>query len=211
MLRMSEIMNAKFEIAIPEGLWIAALSLRYPAVTFEILSILPTADMVGNALIKIVGPDLDGIIAKIKSHPSFIELHLLSETPNSLIVNVKTRDPLLLVSLIKSEVILKMPVVVQNGVAVWDVLAPHEKIRTLNELLLQKGVQINLKSIRQYKEKPQFTARQTEVLDYAVKLGYYEIPRKITLTELADRIGVAKSTLSGILRRIDKKLIQVET
>jgi len=207
---MSDIVKAEFQIRLPEGLWIAALSKKYPETTFEILSILPTVEMIGNALFKISGPDVEQILIEIKLHPSSTELYLISDLANSKIINVKTKDPWLLISLIKSEVILKMPVIIKNGIANWEILAPQEKISTLNKLFAEKGIDFKLKSIGKYREEPQLTARQSEVLDLALKQGYYEIPRKITLTQLADKLAVAKSTLSGILRRIDKKLVQTE-
>ena len=205
---MSEVMTAKFAIQMPTKLWIAALSKKYPEITFEILSILPTEKMIGNALVKITGDNAEKILQEITDHPSSLELHLISDLEKSKIFNVKTNDPWLLISLIKSEVILKMPVLVKNGIASWEILAPHEKISKFNDLLKEKNIKFQLKSIGKYKEEPQLTVRQTEVLDQAVKMGYYEIPRKITLTALAKKLNIAKSTLSGILRRIDKKLIQ---
>ncbi|MFX1297983.1 MAG: helix-turn-helix domain-containing protein [Promethearchaeota archaeon] len=205
---MSEIMKAKFDILMPEQLWIASLSKKYPEVTFEILSILPTEELVGNALIKISGSNLVQILKEIREHPSSLEVYLISDSVKTKIINVKTNDPWLLISLIKSEIILKMPVIVQNGIAQWEVLAPHEKINKFTILLEEKKIKFELKSIGKHKEETIFTLRQSEVLDQALKLGYYEIPRKITLTELASTLNIAKSTLSGILRRIDKKLVQ---
>ncbi len=207
---MSDVMKAKFNIYLPEELWITILSKKYPKVIFEILSIMPTEEMKGNALFKISGRELGKILSEIKTHPTSLEVYLISDTPQSKIINVKTKDPWLLLSLVKSEVILKMPVNVQTGIAEWEILAPQEKIRRFNELLEKNGLQFELKSIQKYTENTTLTERQSEVLDLAVKLGYYEIPRKITLTALAKQLKIAKSTLSGILRRIDKKLIESE-
>ncbi|MHA1265990.1 MAG: helix-turn-helix domain-containing protein [Candidatus Helarchaeota archaeon] len=208
---MTQVMIAKFEITLPQELWVAVLSKKYPDITIEIMAMLPTADMVGNALFKLKGQNLEKIVNEIRAHPSLIELYLISDNNTSKILNIKTKDPWLLISLLKSEVILKLPVIIQNGIATWEVLAPHEKIRKFNNLLSQNNIEFQLKSLKKYKQEPQLTARQTEVLDMAVTLGYYEIPRKITLTELANRLNIAKSTLSGILRRIDKRLLQIES
>lgn len=203
-------MKATFEITMPNKLWIAALSEKYPNIKFEILSILPTEEMVGNSLVKVSGSGTAQILKEIRAHPSCLELHIIDDSTNSKIFNVKTNDPWLLISLIKSEVILKMPVIVQNGRAIWEMLAPHDKIASLNGLLQENNVKFLVKRIVRYKKEVNLTQRQSEVLDLALKSGYYEIPRKTTLTELADQLNIAKSTLSGILRRIDKKLIQME-
>ena len=67
-------MKAEFEINMPKKLWIAILSKKYSNIKFEILSILPTEKMVGNALVKISGSGLDKILKEIKGHSSCLEL-----------------------------------------------------------------------------------------------------------------------------------------
>ena len=51
--------------------------------------------------------------------------------------------------------------------------------------------------------RTELTNRQREVLLRAVEEGYYAWPRRVTLTQLAARIGVAKSTLSELLMIIE--------
>lgn len=52
------------------------------------------------------------------------------------------------------------------------------------------------------------TPRQREILLRAVHGGYYEYPRRITLTDLAREIGIAKSTLSESLIMIERTVMQ---
>ncbi len=47
-----------------------------------------------------------------------------------------------------------------------------------------------------------------EVLKLAYKMGYFDPDRKITLTELAERIGVKAPTLEEILRRALRKAVK---
>lgn len=198
---------AELEIKIPENVWLHSLSAKFPNNIFEIQTILPTETFIGNALIRIIGNNFDNIIEEMKSHPSLVKLDLFSKGPDYCLINVKTKDPYLLVSLIKSEVLLEYPIRVQNGWTIWKVISNREKISKLAEKLKEKGVIYKLKQISRYKDKVSLTKRQTEVFDLALKLGYYEIPRKITLSELAKKIKISKSTLSEILRRITKKKI----
>lgn len=51
------------------------------------------------------------------------------------------------------------------------------------------------------------TDRQREVLDAAVRLGYYESPREATHRELAEELGIAAGTVSEQLQRIEATLI----
>jgi predicted DNA binding protein len=50
--------------------------------------------------------------------------------------------------------------------------------------------------------------RQREFLNTAVERGYFEIPRQVTLEEIADEMDVTKTTASNHLRKIERKLIQ---
>ncbi|SEP06336.1 Predicted DNA binding protein, contains HTH domain [Halogranum amylolyticum] len=51
------------------------------------------------------------------------------------------------------------------------------------------------------------TDRQLEVLDVAVRAGYYEIPRRTTHRELAAELDLATGTVSEHLQRIESKLV----
>ena len=51
------------------------------------------------------------------------------------------------------------------------------------------------------------TARQRQVFDIAIREGFYDIPRRISLTQLAELLGVAKSTLSVQLQRVESTIV----
>ncbi len=51
------------------------------------------------------------------------------------------------------------------------------------------------------------TERQQELLEVAVREGYYEVPRETTHRELAERLEIAPGTVSEHLQRIEAKLI----
>jgi len=51
------------------------------------------------------------------------------------------------------------------------------------------------------------TSRQEEVLLTALRMGYFDIPRRIKTRELASVLGMKPSTLTEILRRALRKLI----
>lgn len=48
---------------------------------------------------------------------------------------------------------------------------------------------------------PPLTARQHEVLSLAVALGYYELPHKLNVRDLAKRLGMSVGATSEIMRR----------
>ncbi|MDO8340083.1 MAG: helix-turn-helix domain-containing protein [Candidatus Burarchaeum sp.] len=50
--------------------------------------------------------------------------------------------------------------------------------------------------------------KEQELLDLAMREGYYEIPRKIYAEELGGMLGLKKSIVSDRLRKIEKSLIE---
>ena len=50
--------------------------------------------------------------------------------------------------------------------------------------------------------------RQRDILNTAVELGYFEIPREVTLEELAEELEITKTTASTHLRKAEGQLIE---
>jgi len=53
-----------------------------------------------------------------------------------------------------------------------------------------------------------FPSRQREILNVAFERGYYDIPRETTLEEIADEIGITKTTASNHLRKAERRVIE---
>ena len=70
---------------------------------------------------------------------------------------------------------------------------------------------LNPKILEVAKFKPTrkiLTERQERVLWLALKMGFFEFPRKITMLELSRRLGVGLSTVSEITRRGIRRLLE---
>ena len=77
------------------------------------------------------------------------------------------------------------------------------------ELLDQFGIPFELLSITQSIDTQSLlTDDQYDLLETAIESGYYDTPRTCTLTELADAVGLAKSTTSEKLHRAEGKVIK---
>ena len=57
---------------------------------------------------------------------------------------------------------------------------------------------------------PLLTERQREVVDSALDEGYYDYPRKCSLTDLATELDVHKSVVSRILQRAESRVMQAQ-
>jgi hypothetical protein len=74
------------------------------------------------------------------------------------------------------------------------------------------GLSFDVASIRELDGEPAgrfgLTTEQYEVLSEAAEHGYFEVPREVTLEELADRLGVSHQALSERLRRAIDALVE---
>lgn len=90
----------------------------------------------------------------------------------------------------------------------WTLLVgENEGLKELVKSLEKRGVDFRIKKVAKVKPTWPTTRRQEEVLRIALALGFYEVPRKIGLKELAKIFGISPRGLSEILRRGERKVI----
>ncbi len=80
-----------------------------------------------------------------------------------------------------------------------------DKIFTLYR---EKGIDYEVRYTRRYGRANILTDRQEQVLYLAYKMGFFDFPRKTSLKELSEILGIKEATLSEILRRGIKKVVQ---
>ena len=208
---------ARIKIRFPDQIWISEIFKNYPDIKMEISHFLPydLEKSIGNSLIEIMHYNIDSIIEEISNHPSVFELSVLEKEENKVKFNVKTKDPYLLYAIIKCGVLVNFPVRVEDGFAYWRLISSRDRIDQLLTLFEQKNINFELLriGISPYNlgdDKSKLTFDESNILDKAISLGFFEIPRKISLEELANQIGKSKSALSVMLRKIIKKKVLFE-
>jgi len=202
-----EIVRAEIEIEIPNDKWLSKLSKKFPNLIINIITMSLIQGNIGNILVRVHGENTSPLLSELATHKSVIEHYILSKSKTSVIINIKIRSPLMLISSVESEVLLKYPIQIQNGWAKWEIYSTRTNINLFFQNLKSKQINMKLKSIGKYKEKSLLTPRQSEILNIAINEGFYEIPRKISLSDLAKKLDISPSTLSELLRRINKKLL----
>ncbi|MFX1497848.1 MAG: helix-turn-helix domain-containing protein [Promethearchaeota archaeon] len=208
---------ARIKIKFPEEIWISDIFSNFHDVKMEIEYFLPydIENSIGNSIIEIFHYDIDSIISKIRNHNSVIEFNLLEKEHSRIKFNVKTKDPYLLYALIKCGVLVNFPVKVRNGYAYWKLIAKRDRIDQLLTLFEKSNIESELLRIGNSPyniddDKSKLTFEESHVLDKAISLGFFEIPREISLEELANKLGKSKSALSVMLRKIIKKKVLFE-
>lgn len=109
----------------------------------------------------------------------------------------------------------------RHGEVSYDLLVEsRDDIRNMVELLEEFG-HVEIERISQdFRQQivPSITewhdlfenipTRQRQLLNLALEMGYYELPREATLQELADEAGIAKPTASQHLRKAERYLVE---
>ena len=95
-----------------------------------------------------------------------------------------------------------------DGKLEWTVLGNDTMVKSLMQELENQKVTGEVVKISKIKDEEELTARQEEILQIALEKGYFEFPKKITLRQLAKVLDVSPATLTEILRRGQKRVLQ---
>ncbi|WP_436343566.1 helix-turn-helix domain-containing protein [Natronorubrum sp. FCH18a] len=200
--------QATLTITMPEQVWIQQLSTAYPAASFRVLAAVPGSET-GFALVRIAGPEVADVVEDMRDHPQITELSLAQWSENEVTVHFETTAPLLLFSSRDSGMPIELPVEIVDGEATVEVTGSRNRLAELAEQLEHFGLQYRIEHVRERLHESQLLSdRQLEVVVAAVKEGYYDTPRRSSLTELAEHLDIAKSTCSETLHRAEEAIIK---
>jgi hypothetical protein len=199
---------AKLTITVPEDVWISELSHQYPETQFRVLA--ATANNAkGFARIELIGENADAACEQMESYETVTDLTVFEAEPGRRRVQAETTVPVLLNAIQAAGIPLDLPIEIKDGELELETTVPQEKLSTLGETLDQFGISYTVECIQQETDSETLlTDRQQWLLREAIDRGYYDTPRRITLVELADEVGIAKSTCSEILHRVEGQVLK---
>lgn len=184
-----------------------ALSTRFPDGEFRLLAAMPTGEGVGSATLFAAGVDFAAVVDAMRAFDAVGSAEPLDASDRAGVVQFETTEPFLQEPVREAGIPFEPPLRIQDGVATLTVTTTDESLSALSEALRERGYGFEVEAVYDSVESGgPLTDRQAEVLEAAVERGYYESPRGIELNELADELGVRKSTLSVTLRRAEGRL-----
>jgi len=203
-----DIIEIKVKIEVPKTKWLVKFNQKYPDISFNILSKFLIDKKTGITLFQIQGPRTRLFLEDFSNYVKSDNFQILYEGLDSAIFNIKTTDPWILNALIKTELLLIYPLNVKNGMIGINTLTSRKKFDMFLTELEEKNIKFSIGSIGHYKSLVLLTKNQKEITHKALQYGYFDIPRKISLTDFAKRLEISPSALSETLRRINKKLVK---
>jgi predicted DNA binding protein len=200
--------QARLRVELPDGPWIADVSREFPDAVFEVLTALPEEGR-GLGLLRFRSDAVEAVLEAIEAHETIEELSVIQQTEQAATIQIVTTRPMILLAAKRSGIPIEMPVEIQEGTATVDVSAAHDRLSELGEQFSSMGIDFEIEYIQQRLHPDQLlTDRQRELLKLAVSEGYYDTPRRCTLTDLAEEIGLAKSTCSETLHRAEEVVMK---
>jgi hypothetical protein len=199
--------RAQLKAKIPGGP--AVLSAQHPDDEFRILASHPTADGL-LVILEIQTSDTEALIRDIDEAlwlPSYNMLHADEET--LLIQYSVPFVPPPLRAVLASENLPRFPLTIRNGWVISEITTSHERLSQLKDELDATGLTYEVVSVTQSAAPTDLlTDRQRRFMTEALKQGYYDTPRRCSLTDLADVLAVSKSTASVVLHNAEETIIK---
>lgn len=121
-------------------------------------------------------------------------------------MNIKSDRTPILHALIDLEIPLKYPIMVEGGKLIINQVTERKNLDDFLTRMSSHGYVITLLRIGRVNMRSLLTEKQEKILQAAIRMKYFEIPRGTKLQDLAAEIGVGASSLSEDMRRIFKKL-----
>ncbi|MDG6983627.1 MAG: helix-turn-helix domain-containing protein [Nitrososphaerota archaeon] len=131
-----------------------------------------------------------------------------SESDVSPVLVVMDRPPICKASNDAAIVCLDCPLNAEEQPASWRFIARRTSdFRQILAHLEKEGIETRIEDVAPLERRPTLTGRQKQIMATAVASGYFEFPRKISLTGLSQLVGVKPSTLSEILRSAERRIM----
>ncbi|WP_053948289.1 helix-turn-helix domain-containing protein [Halolamina sediminis] len=201
--------EAKLTLTIPERTWPGEITRAHGDATIRILAAMTETDA-GVGLAEVAARDPESVVADVSGHDSVDDVEVLQRGDRQTLIQFRTHLPLLLLAARDSGLPLEMPFEIEDGEATWTLTASQDAISELGDQLSALGVSFTVDYLQQEVAGSEalLTDRQGTIVREAIERGYYDTPRKCSLTELADAVGLAKSTVSETLHRAEERVMK---
>ena len=190
----------RLEVRLPKGHWAGDVTRENPNAVLRIEETMALSKGRGSAKASCT----DDISKTIIDHVAIEDFREIDS--NRFSVDIGAKGGAFPKPMLDVGVIPHTPFEVRDGWVDWTIECSRANARELIQQFKDQSIPHRLISTRPVSSKL-LTKRQSEVFEVALREGYYEVPRRITLTEMASLLGVAKSTLSNQLQRMESTIL----
>ena len=194
----------------PPHSWIKRVAAEFPAV-IRVLDCrtLPDGEGVQELFEITSAPDVSEKIVNYLRQDSYVyDIDIVKADQGRVIGSLKTHKCTACKTFAGANCFLVSATSKPDGKLEWAVLGSDTMVKTLMRELEGQKVTGEVLRISKIRGEEELTARQETILQIALEKGYFEFPKKMTLRQLAKALDVSPATLTEILRRGQKRVLQ---
>ncbi|MEW5937745.1 MAG: helix-turn-helix domain-containing protein [Candidatus Thermoplasmatota archaeon] len=205
----SMIMEAVISLRCEEN-WITQLVLRHP-VRVRVIDCIKAGEGMTKDLVEIkhMGLEREEVLKAVRALPSVSEAEVESAERDSLYAIITLRGCSCCEAFLRCDCFMVSGTSGEDGFVSYKIIFTNRKVlQGLLCALQEGGAEVHLQKIVGIKNEELLTEKQEQMVRTAYKRGYYDFPKRIGIKELAEIFGVSTATLSEILRRGQRKIIE---
>ena len=202
---------ATLRLRIPKDLWTGRFSSAHPSVRLEALNRTEVGPDISVSDYWIGGNPPSGWTTEVERYPDVRSAERLAEVGDGCLYRITYRNPPVVDLYRRLRIPVQFPLRIQGGFIQWEVVARRAEFEAVLRFARERTGDLSVVSVRRRPLRshlPLLTDGQQELLTSAMAAGYFAVPRGITLTELARRLGRSKSSISESIAVIERKLLE---
>ena len=179
----------------------------------ELISILSTYEEASEYIFSLKYANKESV-QWLENDESFEITGIIEQVPGYSLISVKAHGTIAMLIHNNPEIWVQTPTIISNTNGLFMTIQGTTKglKRFRDEIgnILPPSIKIRIsKDLKaDWIAAPQLPTRRKEVMELAVKLGYYSTPRRCTQRELADALGVRQGTIAEHLQSAEGVIIQ---
>ncbi|HMK84192.1 MAG TPA: helix-turn-helix domain-containing protein [Candidatus Bathyarchaeia archaeon] len=195
---------------IPPHSWIKRVTSNFPAV-IRVMDCrnIPKKEGVQELFEITCAAELSEKIINFLKHDDYVyDVDIVKGKPGRVIGSLKTKKCTACRIFASASCYLVSASSRPDGRLQWTLLGSDTMVKSLLKELDDEHVVAEVLKISQLREEDEITSRQEYILQIALEKGYFEFPKQITLRQLAKTLEISPATLTEILRRGQKHVLQ---
>jgi len=199
--------RVQIELGDPPTNWLVALSHAHPGDEFRIVASYPDDDETVGIL-EVRTRDPDSILDEMCEIEELHSFEPMDSDGEILLVEYHSPEPEMQALVSESGTVPRYPVVFRDGTVVATQTTSHAQLAALTDAFESAGIDYEIRFLVQSLSSADLlTDRQREFVEEAIDRGYYESPRRCSLTELASQMDVHKTTAGDVLHRAERNIV----
>jgi hypothetical protein len=194
---------------VPSSMALHTFTHAHPGLVLRVLSTLSVPGPQVLTDIEMVGEPPVDYSGEMGALPGVRSVARLGPVDTRTRYHIRIDEPVYLTLANEYQTLLRYPRVIQNGEYTVEVAAPVVRLRELIDALRKVSPSVTILRFghdRMQTCPPTLSPQQFALLQRSLAAGYFDVPRRTTLTALASGLGRSKSSVSRALAVIEREL-----